>query len=135
MVDRRRRCSLALTLLLPLAPASAQQRPAARDGATRLGFSIERLARIDSVYQRAVDRGDIPGAVALVMRDGHVVYERAFGWADREAGRRMTTDALFRIASQTKALTSVAVMILVEEGRIGLGDPLSRYIPAYEHTT
>jgi CubicO group peptidase (beta-lactamase class C family) len=70
-----------------------------------------------------------------VLRDGQPVYEKAFGWADREAGRRMTTDALFRIASQSKALTSVAVMQLVEEGKISLSDPASRFIPAFAKTT
>jgi CubicO group peptidase (beta-lactamase class C family) len=63
------------------------------------------------------------------------VYERAVGWADREAGHRITTDAIFRIASQTKALTSVAIMALVEEGKIGLSDPVSRFIPAFQRTT
>ena len=99
------------------------------------GFSTERLARVDSVLQGAVDRGELAGAVALVLRDGQPVYERAIGWADREAGRRMTPTTLFRIASQTKALTSIAVMMLVEEGRVGLGDPVARYLPAFAHTT
>ena len=103
--------------------------------ATQLGFSGARLTRIDSAFQRAVDSGQIAGAVALVLRDGHPVYERAFGWADRESKRRMTTDAIFRIASQTKALTSVAIMSLVEEGKLSLTDPVSRFIPAFEHTT
>jgi CubicO group peptidase (beta-lactamase class C family) len=101
----------------------------------RHGFSAERLARIDSMLQRAVDRGEIAGAVALVLRDGQPVYERAVGWADREAGRRMRTDEVFRIASQTKALTSVGIMTLVEEGKLALNDPVSRYIPAFERTT
>lgn len=100
-----------------------------------LGLDHARLTRIDSALQRAVDRGEIGGAVALVLRDGQTVYERAVGWSDREANRRMTTDAIFRIASQTKALTSVAVMSLVEEGKIALDDPVSRYIPAFAHTT
>jgi CubicO group peptidase (beta-lactamase class C family) len=123
--------AVALVTLPALLPA--QQR--ARATAVRLGFSTERLARIDSALQRAVDRGEIAGAVALVMRDGQTVYERAVGWADREAGRRMTTDAIFRIASQTKALTSVAIMTLVEEGKMTLDDPVSRFIPAYDQTT
>jgi CubicO group peptidase (beta-lactamase class C family) len=101
----------------------------------RLGFSPERLTRIDSAFQGYVDRGEIGGAVALVLRDGQTVYERAFGWNDREANRRMTVDAIFRIASQSKALTSVAIMQLVEQGKIGLGDPVGRYIPAFERTT
>ena len=115
------------------APLFAQQPVAARD-ALRLGFSTQRLARIDSAVQRAVDAGEIAGAVALVWRGGQTVYARAFGWSDREAGRRMTTDAIFRIASQTKALTSVAIMTLIEEGRMTLNDPVSRFIPAFEKT-
>jgi CubicO group peptidase (beta-lactamase class C family) len=70
-----------------------------------------------------------------VLRDGQPVYEKAFGWADREANRRMTTDAIFRIASQSKALTSVALMTLVEEGKVSLNDAVSKYIPDFEHTT
>jgi CubicO group peptidase (beta-lactamase class C family) len=99
------------------------------------GVDAERLARIDRALRERVDNGAIAGAVGLVMRDGRVIYERAVGWADKEAGRRMTTDAIFRIASQTKAITSTAIMMLVEEGRIALGDPVSRYIPAYARTS
>jgi CubicO group peptidase (beta-lactamase class C family) len=82
-----------------------------------------------------VENGTIAGAVGLVMRDGQVVYEKAVGWSDREANRPMTSDAIFRIASQTKALTTTAIMLLVEEGRLGINDPVSRYIPAYSRTT
>src|SRR5438477_11942432 len=103
------------------------QRSQAAARAHRLGFDTTRLTRLDSVLQRAVDRSEIGGAVALVLKDGQTVYERAFGWADREANRRMTTDAIFRIASQTKALTSVAIMSLVEEGKVSLNDPVSRF--------
>ena len=113
---------------LPITPAGSQS-------AARLGFSTERLTRIDSFLQRKVDGREIAGAVLLVMRDGKPVYERAVGWADREAGRRMTPTTIFRIASQTKALTTVAIMSLVEEGRIALSDPVSRYIPEFAHTT
>ncbi|MFL5520721.1 MAG: serine hydrolase domain-containing protein [Gemmatimonadales bacterium] len=102
---------------------------------TRHGFSVDRLARIDSVLERAVTRGEIAGAVALVMRDGQPVYERAVGWSDRESSRRMRVDDIFRIASQTKALTSVGIMALAEEGKLSLRDPVSRYIPAFERTT
>lgn len=119
---------------------AAHTQPARRAAAAparniRLGFDTDRLTRIDSVLQRAVDRSEIGGAVALVLRDGQTVYEKAFGWSDREAKRRMTVDAIFRIASQTKALTSVAVMSLVEEGKLSLDDPVSRYIPDFDHTT
>ena len=117
------------------AAAGTQARSARASDATKLGFSTARLARIDSALEGAAARGEIVGAVALVLRDGQVVYERAVGWADREAGRRMTSDAIFRIASQTKALTSVAIMMLAEEGRLSLGDPVGRYIPAYQRTS
>ena len=121
---------LAMVLLAP-ALAAAQR----RETGTRLGFSVARLARIDSMLHGAVDRGEIAGAVAFVLRDGRPVYERAIGWADREARRPMRIDDIFRIASQTKALTSVGIMSLVEEGKLGLNDPVSLYIPAYERTT
>jgi CubicO group peptidase (beta-lactamase class C family) len=102
--------------------------------ALRNGFSVERLARIDTLLQQYVDENRIGGAVALVMRDGQPVYERAVGWADREANRRMTTDTIFRIASQTKAITSAGILMLVEEGKIGPNDPVSRFIPAFAKT-
>jgi CubicO group peptidase (beta-lactamase class C family) len=98
-------------------------------------FSKERLARIDGALQQYVDEGRIAGAVALVLRDGRPVYEHAFGWSDKEAGRPMAIDTLFRIASQTKAITSVVILSLVEEGKIGLSDSVSRFIPAFEKTT
>ena len=99
------------------------------------GFASDRLARIDQWLQRYVDENQIAGAVGLVMRDGRIVYEHAVGWSDKEAGKRMTPDAIFRIASQSKALTSTSIMMLVEEGKIGLDDPVSRYIPEFAHTT
>jgi CubicO group peptidase (beta-lactamase class C family) len=94
----------------------------------------DRLARIDRALQQYVDDHRIAGAVALVLQDGKPVYERAVGWADKEAGRRMTTDTIFRIASQTKAITSVAILALMEEGKIGLNDPAGRYITGLAST-
>jgi len=122
-------------LALFLAPVLAQPQATQPQTRTVAGFSTERLARIDRALQQRVDSGRIGGAVALVMRDGEVVYERAVGWSDKENRKRMTPDALFRIASQTKALTSVAIMMLVEEGTISLSDPVSTFIPAYASTT
>src|SRR4029077_20209806 len=95
----------------------------------------QRAARIHSVLQRYTDENRIVGAVALVLRDGKPVYEKAFGWSDKEAGRKMTSDTIFRIASQTQALTSVAILSLMEEGKIGLNDPAGRYIPTFAKTT
>ncbi len=124
--------SSAILLLALAAPLRGQSLPAG-DPAI-LGFSRERLARIDRVMQQYVDSGRVAGVVTLILRHGKVAYVRAFGSADREAGRRMTPAALFRIASQSKAITSVAVMMLVEEGRLRLNDPVSRYLPSFAHT-
>lgn len=120
-------------LLLALVPSLllAQARPAALVH----GFAPDRLQRVDRFLQSYVDSNRIGGAVALVLRDGNVVYERAVGWSDRESGKRMTPDAIFRIASQTKALTSVATMILVEEGKIALNNPVSVFITEFGKTT
>ncbi len=75
------------------------------------------------------------GAVLLVLQDGRPVYERSFGWADKESSRKMTPDALFRIASQSKALTATAVMILMEEGKLLITDPVSNYVPSFAKTS
>jgi CubicO group peptidase (beta-lactamase class C family) len=128
--------SLLAAALVAQAPAPARPAtptvPAARHGA---GFSSERLTRLDKVLDAYVESGQLPGAVAMVLRDGRPVYQRAVGWADREAGRKMTVDTIFRIASQTKAITSVAALSLVEEGAISLSDPVSRFIPSFAKTS
>ncbi|HMI42918.1 MAG TPA: serine hydrolase domain-containing protein, partial [Gemmatimonadaceae bacterium] len=116
-------------------PLYAQTATAGAKPRIESGFATDRLARIDQLLQHYVDENQIAGAVGLVMRNGRVVYERAFGWADKEAGRRMTTDAIFRIASQSKALTSTAILMLFEEGKIGLDQPVSHFIPQFAHTT
>jgi CubicO group peptidase (beta-lactamase class C family) len=105
--------------------------PAAPPASSASAFSAERLARIDTVVQQYVDENRIAGAVGFVLRDGRPVYERAFGWADKEAGTRMMPTAIFRIASQTKAITSAAVLALMEEGKLSLTDPASRFIPSF----
>ncbi|MEZ5042643.1 MAG: serine hydrolase domain-containing protein [Saprospiraceae bacterium] len=97
-----------------------------------VGMSAERLARIDEMCTNAVENGDIPGVVALVARGGKIVYHKAFGMADSPAGRALEKDAIFRIASQSKAITSTAVMMLWEEGKFQLDDPISKYIPAFK---
>jgi CubicO group peptidase (beta-lactamase class C family) len=125
---------LAIVLTLICAPVLAFQRSPAPVNATD-GIAADRLARIDRVVQQFVDEGRIPGIVALVLQDGRPVYERAFGWSDKEAARKMAPDTIFRIASQSKALTSVAILSLMEEGKLGLNDPASRFIPEFAKTT
>lgn len=97
------------------------------------GVSSERLARIDTMLMQSVGKGNIPGAVALVARNGKIVYLKAFGMADNASGRELKTDDIFRIASQTKAITATAVMILWEEGKFRLDDPISKYIPEFKN--
>jgi len=96
------------------------------------GFSSERLASLTEVFQGRVDQGAIPGAVLLVARDGKIVYLQAVGYQDREKRIAMKTDAIFRIASMSKPITSVAVMMLVEEGKIDLFAPVSHYLPEFK---
>jgi CubicO group peptidase (beta-lactamase class C family) len=127
--------SVALALLLGVT-AAGQKAPAqpAAHGAPVSTISTERLARIDKVLQQYVDENRVAGVVGLVLQDGKPVYERAVGWADKEAGTKMAPDTIFRIASQTKAITSVAILALMEEGKIGLTDPVSRYIPSFANS-
>ncbi len=96
-------------------------------------FSVERLQRIDHLIESNIDSGYINGAVALIARNGKIVYNKSFGIADVEQKKLMENDNIFRIASQTKAITSVAVMMLFEEGKFLLDEPISKYIPAFAH--
>ena len=89
----------------------------------------ERAARIASAFQADVDKGALPGAVVLIARHGELAYLDAFGFRDRETNLPMTTDTIFRIASMTKPMVSCAVMMLVEQGRIRLVNPVSTYLP------
>jgi CubicO group peptidase (beta-lactamase class C family) len=98
-----------------------------------VGISPERLARIDKMCTEAAQKGDLPGMVALVARDGKIVLWKAYGMADAQAGKAMKRDDIFRIASQTKAITSTAVMMLWEEGKFKLDDPVSKYIPEFKN--
>ncbi|HST08237.1 MAG TPA: serine hydrolase domain-containing protein [Gemmatimonadaceae bacterium] len=124
-------------VVLALAPAAvaAQSAPVPTPSRVTNGFDASRLARIDQALQSYVDKNEISGAVALVLRDGRPVYQRAVGWADKESRKPMTMDAIFRIASQSKAITSTAVLMLFEEGKLNLDDPVSRFIPQFAHTT
>ena len=101
----------------------------------RAGFSVERLARVDALLDGYVKDGRLTGVVALVLRDGKPVYERAVGFSDKEAGRKMTMDTEFRIASQSKALTSVAILQLMEEGKLTVNDKAGKWISTFEQTS
>lgn len=97
-----------------------------------VGMSAERLERISVALQTAIKENRIPGAVALVARRGRIVYYKAFGMADNASQRELKKDDIFRIASQSKAITATAVMMLWEEGKFQLDDPISKWIPAFD---
>ncbi len=95
-------------------------------------FNVERLNRIDSMIDESIKNKEIPGAVGLIMQNGHIIYHKSFGFADVNSKLSMTNDAIFRIASMTKAITSVGVMMLYEEGKLLLSDPVSKFIPEFK---
>src|ERR1700686_1029532 len=98
-----------------------------------LGLPSERLERIGTAVQRDIDDKRIAGAVTLVIRRGHVAWFKSQGMMDREASKAMPADAMFRICSMTKPITSVAVMMLYEEGKFLLDDPVSKYLPEFKN--
>jgi CubicO group peptidase (beta-lactamase class C family) len=117
----------AATLLCSVA-AFAQGLPAAAPES--VGMSGPKLARIGEAFKKEIDQGKLPGAVFLVARKGKLVYSEAIGFQDKEAGKPIAKDSIFRIYSMTKPIVSVAAMMLVEEGKIQLTDPVSKYLPA-----
>ncbi|MGD8726335.1 MAG: serine hydrolase domain-containing protein, partial [Gemmatimonadales bacterium] len=100
-----------------------------------VGMSPERLERLSQVFQQYVTDDKLAGAVALVARHGKVAYLETFGFRDLESEAPMPEDAIFRIASQSKAIVSVGVMVLQEEGRLLITDPVGKYLPEFRHTT
>jgi CubicO group peptidase (beta-lactamase class C family) len=97
-----------------------------------VGLNAERLARIGEAFEGEIAAGRLPGAVIMIARRGKLAYAQALGFRDRAAGARMSADDIFRIYSMTKPMVSVAAMMLVEEGRIGLADPVGRYLPGMD---
>ena len=128
------------TLVLGVSTLSAQtssnqhSEPLADASPVSVGLSPERLDRIDAMIEAAIAAEQIPGAVALIARNGKIAYHRAFGTADPD-GRALQLDSIFRIASQTKAITSTAIMMLWEEGHFKLDDKLSKFLPEFANPT
>jgi len=123
-------CLIAAGLLVSLRAYSV---PSARP--EDVGFSSERLQRIGDTIQRHIDARDIAGAVTLVASGGRIAHFEAHGLTDLESKKAMTKDTVFRIMSMTKPVTAVAVMMLEEEGRLRVTDPVSKYIPEFAHAT
>ena len=97
------------------------------------GVSSDRLDRIDSYLNKMIKENRIPGAVALIRRNNKIIYNKAFGYSDVENKIKYSTDDIFRIASMTKAVTSLAVLMLWEEGEFNLDDPIEKYIPEFKN--
>src|SRR6267142_6061824 len=130
------RLAIVLSLILSLVAtplASANGLPTAKP--EQVGLSSERLDRIGQALRADVERGRIAGAVVVVARKGRVAYSQAVGFRDKAAGAPMTPDAIFRLASMTKPIVTVAALSLYEEGRLLLSDPVSKYIPAFKNQT
>ncbi len=126
----------ALATLSPITIASQEATARTSAGGARAAaFVPARLQRIDEYVQRLVADGRIPGAVVMLVQGGHVEYHKAFGYRDLTTREPQRTNDIFRIASQTKAITSLAVMMLWEEGRLMLDDPIGTYLPAFKEQT
>jgi CubicO group peptidase (beta-lactamase class C family) len=119
---------LVLVCLLTAFGSWAQGLPAAAPES--VGMSAQRLSRIGDAFRKEIDQGKLPGAVFLVARKGKLVYSEAIGFQDKDAGKPIAKDSIFRIYSMTKPIVSVAAMMLVEEGKIQLTDPVSKFLPA-----
>ncbi|MEO1246416.1 MAG: serine hydrolase domain-containing protein [Pseudomonadota bacterium] len=124
-----------LALLVLAAPASSRSDVLEPIVPEDVGLSSERLERLSGTLQRYVDSNALPGAVVLIARQGGLAFHEEFGLRDREIGAAMRPDTIFRIASQTKALVSVGIMLLQEDGRLLLSDPVGKYLPEFQETT
>ena len=127
--------TLAGALCLLAAPAAFAQGPAQdplpRAKPEEAGFSGERLARIGTTLNADIEAGRIPGAVIAIARHGKLVMFEAYGWRDKDARVAMTTDSIFNIASMTKPMTTVGALMLYEQGKLLIDDPLSKYFPKF----
>ncbi|HEY5826657.1 MAG TPA: serine hydrolase domain-containing protein, partial [Cyclobacteriaceae bacterium] len=124
---------LPLLLIAIIGFANAQTKTFAPGKPEENGMSSQRLERIDNFFNELVSTQKIPGAVTLIVRNGKVVYYKTFGYSDMEKKTVLKKDDIFRIASQSKAITSLAVMMLFEEGKFLLDEPVSKYIPEFKN--
>jgi CubicO group peptidase (beta-lactamase class C family) len=124
---------LAAALGLLASGAAFAEDPLPRAKPEEVGFSSERLARIGETLKADIEAGRIPGAVIAIARHGKLVALDAYGWRDKAAGIAMTTDTIFNIASMTKPMTTVGALMLYEQGKILIDDPLAKYFPKFSN--
>ncbi len=120
-------------VLLSLLVLQLTAAPVPKGKPEEVGMSSERLQRIEQMLDRRIAKGEMTGAVAIVARKGKVVYLTSRGVMDLETKQPVTPATMFRVASMTKPVTSVALMMMVEEGKVRLNDPVSRYIPEFKN--
>ena len=124
------RSVMTVTALSAAAGALAQPLPVAAPDS--VGMSAERLERLTAALTKEVDDKKLPGAVVMIARQGKLVYAKSFGSLNDAAGGKMLDDSIFRIYSMTKPLVSTALMMLVEEGKVQLTDPVSKFLPSFK---
>ena len=132
---RRFRLLVVAAVFCPAVLTSQHSTGTTSNAPASAAFNADRLARIDSWVRRLIDERKIPGAVVMLVRDGRTVYHKSFGTRDMGTNVALQPNDIFRIASQTKAITSLAVMMLWEEGRFRLDDPIGNYLPAFKEQT
>jgi CubicO group peptidase (beta-lactamase class C family) len=123
---------VSVVLIVYWAGIAAAQEPVEVARPEALGFSPERLTALTQTYQGYIDRGELPGAVMLIARNDEIAYFQAIGFQDRVKKTPMKSDAIFRLASMTKPIVSVAAMELVEQGKLDLDAPVSKYLPEFK---
>ncbi len=130
----------ALLFLWLLAGLATAQTPSVQKSSALLnatpasvGISVERLGYVEAMIEKNIADNNIPGAVAIICKNGKIVYHKAFGMQDVQNGEKFKTDDIFRIASQSKAITTTAAMMLWEQGKFQLDDPISKYITAFKN--
>lgn len=128
---KRRTATVCIAIACLVAPLSADPLPVAKP--ETVGLSSQRLERIGQVLRSDIDSGRMPGAVVAIARKGKLVYYEAFGFIDKTVGLAMSKDAIFSIASMTKPLVSVGALMLVEENRLLLNDPVGKYLPGLDN--
>jgi len=127
MFKKVRNLLIGLAVMLVMAPVSAKEMSSTKP--ERQGFSSERLTKLTQLMNAKVEDGTMVGGMGMIARNGKIIYSQTYGQADREAGKVMTDDAIYRIYSMSKPITGVALMMLYEEGKFRLNDPIAMYIP------
>src|SRR5436190_24127221 len=132
MLSASRLCRVAVaTVALVIATSHVYAEGLVVAGPEQAGFSAAGLARIDAYLKNEIDQNKIPGAIMMIQRNGKTAYFNSFGVRDPGTKEPMTPDTIFRIYSMSKPITTVAAMMLVEEGKLSLDEPLSKYIPSF----